>query len=139
MIGLDTHPTAEERIAKVNEITGGRGVDLVMEFIGVPEGIPEGIKMLTPGGTYLIIGMISGTIAFKGELDATEFSFQGKKLMGCGNYEAWVIPKVLDFMVRTKNKYPFDKLISDTFKLEEMEEAMRRGAEGTVIRAGIVP
>jgi Zn-dependent alcohol dehydrogenase len=50
-----------------------------------------------------------------------------------------VIPKVLDFLVRTKNKYPFDKLISDKFKLEEIEKAMKLGAEGKVIRAAIVP
>jgi len=139
LIGLDKYPTAEERIAIVKEITRGRGVDLVLELIGVPEGIPEGIKMLTPGGTYLLVGMLSGRIAFKGELDATEFTFQGKKLWGCATYKPWVIPKVLDFMVRTKNKYPFDKLISDKFKLEEIEKAMKLGAEGKVIRAALVP
>lgn len=95
--------------------------------------------MPTPGGTYLVVGMLSGSIAFKGELDATEFSFQGKKLWGCATYKPWVIPKVLDFMVRTKNRYPFDKLISDKFKLEEIEKAMKLGAEGKVIRAALVP
>lgn len=139
LIGLDKYPTAEERIKKVIEITKGRGVDLVVELMGGPEGIPEGIKMLTPGGTYLLVGMISGKIAFKGEIDGAEFSFQGKKLWGCATYKPWVIPKVLDFMVRTKAKYPFDKLISHKFKLEDIEKALNLGAEGKVIRAAIAP
>jgi Zn-dependent alcohol dehydrogenase len=42
-------------------------------------------------------------------------------------------------LLRTKNKYPFDKLISDKFKLEEIEKAMKLGAEGKAIRAGVVP
>jgi Zn-dependent alcohol dehydrogenase len=83
--------------------------------------------------------MISGKIAFKGDLDGTEFTYQGKKLWGSALYKSWVIPKVLDFLVRTKNKYPFDKLISDKFKLEEIEKAMKLGAEGKAIRAGVVP
>jgi len=139
LIGLEEYPTAEERIAKVKDLTKGRGADLVIELMGVPEGISEGIKMLTPGGTYLLVGMISGKIAFKGDLDATEFTYQGKKLWGSALYKSWVIPKVLDFLVRTKNKYPFDKLISAKFKLEEIEKAMKLGAEGKAIRAGVVP
>ena len=139
LIDLDQYPGAEERVNKVKEITKGRGVDLVIEFIGGPQGIPEGIKMLTPGGTYLLAGMISGKIAFKGEIDGTEFTFQGKKIWGCATYKQWVIPKVLDFMVRTKDKYPFDKMISDKFKLEDIEKGMKLGAEGKVIRAAVVP
>jgi threonine dehydrogenase-like Zn-dependent dehydrogenase len=139
VISLNQHQSAEERITKVMEITKGRGVDLVIELTGVPEGIPEGMQMLTPGGTYLVVGMISGKIAFKGELDATEFSFNGKKIWGSATYRPWVIPKVLDFMVRTKTKYPFDTLISDTFALEDIEKGMKLAAEGKVIRAAIIP
>jgi Zn-dependent alcohol dehydrogenase len=139
LICLEEYPTAEERIAKVKDLTKGRGADLVIELMGGPEGISEGIKMLTPGGTYLLVGMISGKIAFKGDLDGTEFTYQGKKLWGSALYKSWVIPKVLDFLLRTKNKYPFDKLISDKFKLEEIEKAMKLGAEGKAIRAAVVP
>lgn len=139
LISLNEYPSAEDRIAKVMEITKGRGADLIVELTGLSEGIPEGIKMLTPGGTYLVVGMLSGTISFKGEIEATEFVFQGKKLMGCGNYKSWVIPKVLEFLVRNKTRYPFDRLISDKFKLEEIEDAMNFGAEGRGIRAAVVP
>lgn len=104
LIDLNNYPSEEERIDKVKKLTGGRGVDLVLEFIGISDGISEGIKMLTPGGTYLLSGMISG--AAKINVNATEFVFQGKKLWGSGNYESWVIPKALDFLNRTKENIP---------------------------------
>ncbi|GAB6194661.1 hypothetical protein JCM39068_44190 [Desulfocastanea catecholica] len=48
------------------------------------------------------------------------------------------MPKVLDFMARTGNKYPFNKIISHKFKLEQIEEAYKQMMEGKVVRAGVV-
>ena len=42
-------------------------------------------------------------------------------------------------LVRTKDKYPFDKLVSHKFKLEDVNEGIRKSIAGEVIRAGIVP
>lgn len=139
VIGMEQYPSAEERVAKVRELTGGRGVELVIELTGNPDGIPEGMKMLGPGGTYLLVGMVSGKITFKGEMDSSEFVFQSKKLWGCASYRPWVIPKVFDFLLRTKDRYPFDKLISHKFGLGEIERAMKLADEGKVTRAAIVP
>lgn len=139
LINLNKYSSADERVEKIKEITGGRGVDLVVELTGGQQGIAEGIKMLTPGGTYLLVGMISGKITFEGGIDPREFVFQGKKFLGSANYRSWAIPKVLDFLVRTKNKFPFDKLVSHKFPLEKINEAMKLSVEGKVARAAIAP
>ncbi len=48
--------TVEDRKEKVFEITGGRGVDLVVEATGTKGTVEEGIKLLRSGGTYLSTG-----------------------------------------------------------------------------------
>jgi hypothetical protein len=40
-------------------------------------------------------------------------------------YRAWTIPQVLEFMARTIDKYPFDKVISHKSKLEDTEETLK--------------
>ena len=60
-------------------------------------------------------------------------------LMALATYEPWVIPQALDFMRRHSQHYPFQKLISHTFPLSEINEAFQQADAGTVIRASIVP
>ncbi len=49
------------------------------------------------------------------------------------------MPKVLDLLVRTRDKYPFDKLVSHKFKLADINQGIQQSLTGKVIRAGIVP
>ena len=51
--------TGPDRIGKVMGLTGGRGADIVVEFVGIPAAMPEGMNMVRAGGTYLEIGNIS--------------------------------------------------------------------------------
>jgi len=52
-------------------------------------------------------------------------------------YEQWVIPRALDFLVRCKAKYPFDKIISHTFPLVEINTAFDFARSGQPIRAAL--
>jgi Zn-dependent alcohol dehydrogenase len=58
-------------------------------------------------------------------------------------YRPWAIPKVLDFMVKNRDKIPFDNIVSHTFKLADINEAFEKaewlGREPEVTRACIVP
>jgi Zn-dependent alcohol dehydrogenase len=46
---------------------------------------------------------------------------------------------VLEFLVRTRDKYPFDKLVSHKFRLEDVNEGIQQSLAGKVVRAGLVP
>ncbi len=54
-----------------------------------------------------------------------------------------MLPRALDFLVRTKDKYPFRRLVSHRYPLEEInrafEEADWANSQGHVTRAAIVP
>jgi threonine dehydrogenase-like Zn-dependent dehydrogenase len=49
--------TPASRVERVKELTGGLGADLVMELVGIPELLSEGVSMLRNGGTFLEIGL----------------------------------------------------------------------------------
>ncbi|HQZ13643.1 MAG TPA: alcohol dehydrogenase catalytic domain-containing protein, partial [Devosia sp.] len=51
--------TPEERVARVRELTGGRGADVIVECTGVAEAIPEGLRMGRRGATYLVAGVFA--------------------------------------------------------------------------------
>jgi threonine dehydrogenase-like Zn-dependent dehydrogenase len=48
--------TAEERVARVRELTNGRGADVVLHMANTPASFIEGIEMLKRGGMMLEMG-----------------------------------------------------------------------------------
>src|SRR5262245_44578875 len=136
-IDMNEFPTPEARLERVMQLTGGKGVDLAVEVVGRPETIAEGLEMLAPSGTYLTMGLVTGGLI--SHIDMEKVVHKGLTIVGSGNYKAWVMPKVLDLLVRTRDKYRFDKLVSHKFKLENINEGLQQSLAGKVIRAGVVP
>jgi L-iditol 2-dehydrogenase len=131
-----------ERVNLVRKLTGGAGADVACDFVGFPEVIPEGIEMLRAGGSYLEIGTISR--GAKVELEPAQLVWGSKSIVGVIQYDPWVIPRALDFLVRNRERWPFDRLVSHKYPLERINEAFAdsewRGRETTTItRAALVP
>lgn len=137
LIHLSTYDTEEKRVRRVRELTHGWGADVCVEVVGSPAVIPEGIRMLKNGGHYLIMGSINPKQT--APLEAGRIVFGRLTLVALATYEPWAIPQALDFMRRNQTRYPFDKLISHTFALADINEAFEQADAGAVIRAAIVP
>ncbi|HET6614906.1 MAG TPA: zinc-binding dehydrogenase [Dehalococcoidia bacterium] len=143
VIDINEHPTPMDRITKVKQLTQNRGADIVAEFVGVPAVVPEGLQMLRDGGTYLEIGNIS--MGRTTEIDPSQLVWGTKRIQGVIMYDPWVIPEALDFLVRTREKYPHGDVVSHKFKLEDINNAFensewaREGQATKVNRAVIVP
>jgi threonine dehydrogenase-like Zn-dependent dehydrogenase len=143
VIDINESPSPMDRIAKVKQLTQNRGGDIVVEVVGVPEVVPEGLQMLREGGTYLEIGNISfGRTA---SIDPSQLVWGSKRIQGVIMYDPWVIPEALDFLVRTREKYPHGDVVSHKFKLADINDAFensewaREGSTTKVNRAVIVP
>ncbi|RMF91935.1 MAG: zinc-binding alcohol dehydrogenase [Nitrospinota bacterium] len=128
---------AEERRQMVLERTEGRGADVVAEFVGSPQVVEEGIEMLRYGGRYLLIGNIN--LGLKGEIDPAQLVRATRTVMGIIVYEPWVIARALQFLQRTQHKYPFSRIISHKFPLEEINEALEFARQGKSIRTSLLP
>jgi threonine dehydrogenase-like Zn-dependent dehydrogenase len=132
----------KERVSLVRKWTGGAGADVACDFVGFPEVIPEGIEMLRQGGTYLEIGTISR--GAKAELEPATLVWGAKRIVGVIMYDPWVIPRALDFLVRNRSRWPFERLISHTFPLDQINDAFAQSewhARDTtsITRAAVAP
>jgi len=129
--------TPTERWLKVKGLTGGWGADVVAELVGFPHVVPEGIDMLGYGGRYLEIGNISFGMTY--EAEPSKLVMDNKSIVGVMLYSAEALKKALDFLSRAKDKYPFDKILSRSYPLEEINRAFEEQDKGLVSRSTIVP
>jgi len=59
--------------------------------------------------------------------------------VGVVYYEPYALKQALDFLSRAKDKYPFDKILSRSYPLEEINRAFEEQDKGLVTRSTIVP
>ena len=141
-IDLRETPDRKDRVNLVRKLTGGVGADVACDFVGFPQVIPEGIEMLRSGGTYLEIGTISR--GAKIELEPAMLVWGAKRIVGVIQYDPWVIPRALDFLVRNRGRWPFEKLVSHKYPLAEIDRAFadsewKTRDTTTIARAALVP
>jgi threonine dehydrogenase-like Zn-dependent dehydrogenase len=143
-IDMTEYPTAEARVQRVRELTGGLGADLTVGLVGFAPAFLEALQMVRSGGRHLEIGSISQVD--KIELAPAHIVYRRINVIGVGVYDPWIIPKVLDFLVRTKDKYPFHEIVSNRYPLAEISRAFREsewrrtgGGQSPVTRAVLMP
>ncbi|HXH84608.1 MAG TPA: zinc-binding dehydrogenase, partial [Candidatus Tectomicrobia bacterium] len=133
-LSLGDLPTAGQRIDAVTELTGGFGADVVADFVGYPEVVPEGLRMLRSGGCYVEIGSIAPGNVFS--YDATALVRGNVRIVGASNYSPWALGEALAFLRRAARRLPFDRLVSHVYPLERITEAfqqadwLQRGGDG---------
>ncbi len=133
-LNVEDYRAPEERAAAVRDLTGG-GAKVVLEVAGTPAVIQEGILMLRPRGTYMIIGNIMpGQTA---EFDPTWLYLGSKRMVGVRGYEPWALRKALELLVAAKGRYPWDALLSHKFPFRELTTAFQLSYERKVRRAAI--
>ncbi|OGO51126.1 MAG: hypothetical protein A2148_07175 [Chloroflexi bacterium RBG_16_68_14] len=141
-IDINELKTPPERAQRVMELTGGRGADVVAELVGLPAAVPEGLQMTRSGGTYLVIGNIS--IGQTVSIDPSALVLGSRRIVGAIHYDPWVIPEALDFLVRTRTKYPHEEVVShDKYQLDEINRAFeeaewQRDGGGTKVRRAVI-
>lgn len=137
LISLDALATHRQRIGRVRELTNGVGADVVVEVTGNPQAVAEGIPMVRQGGSYLWVGNINRGKTL--EFDPSVVVMANRRVVGVATYEAWAMEKALDFLRRTRKRYPFERVISHKYPLEEINRAFQEADRGLVTRAALVP
>jgi S-(hydroxymethyl)glutathione dehydrogenase/alcohol dehydrogenase len=125
-------------VAKVKEITEGRGVDVAFEVIGLQPTIQQAMDMARRGGETVLVGVprFDVNITFNPNF---AFIMTAKTLKGCwyGSTNASEdVPRLLDLYA--KGELKLDELISREITLEEVNEAFEAMKAGEVARSVIV-
>jgi D-arabinose 1-dehydrogenase-like Zn-dependent alcohol dehydrogenase len=115
--------SADERSELVRSLTDGRGADIVMEFTGHPQAFNEGLDLVRRGGRYLIVGQLgSGSTSFMPSLIVSK----QLTILGSFSGRAKAYWEALDFVSAHKNHIPFERMISNRYKLDNVNAAMER-------------
>jgi threonine dehydrogenase-like Zn-dependent dehydrogenase len=138
VIDMREYPTPALRIQRVKELTDGWGADAVMEVVGVPQAVDEGIHMVGQGGRYVEIGNVSaGNHTYLANPE--EWTHGNITIYGNNNWGRRHLQMALDMLIRTRDRYPYHRIISHKFALAEINEAMEQQAQGHITRASLVP
>jgi D-arabinose 1-dehydrogenase-like Zn-dependent alcohol dehydrogenase len=137
VIDINADPDPRARVRKVMTLTDGEGADVVVEVAGLPEVVPEGIRMLARAGRYLEIGNITPRATYKA--DPSLLVGFNRSIHGVSLYPQDVLRRALSFLDRTRDRYPYERLASHTFSLDEVGKAFEESAAGRTTRAAVVP
>ncbi|HHY46524.1 MAG TPA: zinc-binding dehydrogenase [Firmicutes bacterium] len=130
--------TKEERVARVRELTDGRGADVVVECAGVADALPEGLEMMRRGGTYIETGNFVDT----GETTINVHRHLAAKnalVIGNCNHPHSGYYRAMEMMLRYNDRFPFEKLVTHVFKIDDAAEAMEKSLDPESLKVAIVP
>jgi alcohol dehydrogenase/S-(hydroxymethyl)glutathione dehydrogenase/alcohol dehydrogenase len=128
--------TQVDPVARVRELTPGRGVDVAIEAIGVQATVDQAVQLARPGGQAVFVGI--GGLAVNVSVPALQLIREGKSLTGCYYGSADVrrdVPRLLGHYA--DGDLLLDELITRRITLDEVNEAMELLQQGVVTRSVI--
>lgn len=123
-------------VEHIMRLTAGRGVDLAIEAAGKQSAIENAFAVTRKGGGCCVV---AGNPTFGTRISLDPFDLiKGKKIIGSFGGETTPDQDIPFFCkMHDDGRLPIDKLISRTFALDEINDAIRAIEEGTVTRAVI--
>lgn len=133
IVDLTKYPNPEKIFKGFSE--EGRGLDVMVECVGLPEIWERAFSCVRPGGTvHFFGGCKSGsTVTF----DTTKMHYGDIKLMSVFHHTPKYFREALDLI--SSGDIQVEKLITDTLPLEKVEYAMQQHIEGKAIKFLIKP
>jgi L-iditol 2-dehydrogenase len=130
--------SAEHRQSVIRELTGGRGVDVVIECAGVAAAVPEGFRLLRDGGIYVIAGHYTdvGEVPINPHLDINKkhADVRGRWGLDFGHFY-----RALRMLAKHHERLPFARVIGKRYSLEQANDALADVENLRVTKAIITP
>jgi 2-desacetyl-2-hydroxyethyl bacteriochlorophyllide A dehydrogenase len=120
-VGADEviNPKMEKPIQKIKELTGGMGVDLALEFIGLKDAIEQAVGCVRIGGRTVVVGLGPETISLP---PPTTFVRTELSLLGSYGSTTQEIQSVVNLVA--SGKLSLSDSITERFPLEEVNKAL---------------
>ncbi len=137
VIDIEQAPEAAERRRLVLEQTGPYGADVVIECVGHPAAVNEGVELCRDGGQYLVLGQYAdaGNIPF----NPHTITRKQLRVIGSWGFEPRHVDAALSLLARTPLKQRFAAEITHRFRLHEAADALETVREWRSGKAVIVP
>lgn len=137
-VALDVGTTSpEERRRRVLEETGGYGVDLAIECVGLPEAVAEGPDLCCDGGRYLVLGQYAnaGNIWFNPHV----ITRKQLEIRGSWGFEPRHVDRALSFLELGRWAELFAGGITHCYPLGEAAEALETVRQWRAGKTVLVP
>ena len=129
------NPLKEDVIKRVFEETDGKGVDVVTEFSGNKTAIEQAFKYIKPGGKMSLLGIVPSNV----EVDVSnDIVFKGISIYGVVGRLMFKTWDQVTLMVQS-GKLDLEKIVTHTFPLDQMEEAMAVMISGNSGKVVLIP
>jgi len=137
VINIEEMPDPAERKKAVLELTDGRGPDVVVEASGFTAAFREGLDIIRRGGRYLIIGQSS----MQAEQSIIPGMIMLKHLEIIGNASGTIrhFYKAIQFIKNKRDRYSFADIVTNKYRLDQVNEAVQAMMSGKEIKPVIVP
>jgi threonine dehydrogenase-like Zn-dependent dehydrogenase len=137
VIDIDQVRTPAERIAAIRDLTHSYGADVVLECVGIPSAVVEGMEMCRDGGKYLILGHYcdAGTVGWNPHI----VTRKQLSVFGSWSSEPRHLKQAIEFLRQTQKEFPFAEMVSHRFSLDQANEALTTTASGHSTKSAIVP
>jgi len=122
VIDMREYGTSEERVAEVQRLTNGLGADVVVECVGVPVAVPEGIDMTRRGGKFVEVGHYTdpGTVP----VNPHTICFKDMDILGSWTYPPTQFGTVLELMRQSMDRLPLDEVVTKVYSVSETQKAI---------------
>ncbi|MDH4044562.1 MAG: zinc-binding dehydrogenase [Gemmatimonadota bacterium] len=127
-----------EREQLVRDRTGGRGVDVAIEAAGNANAVPEGLRLLRDGGTYVIAGHYTdvGPVSLNAHQDINRKHAQ---IRGQWGTDFTHVVRALALVNRHRERMPFADIIGARYGLQDAGRALADVEALRVTKAVIHP
>lgn len=115
--GADVLLTPEEAPGAVQDLTGGLGVDVVLEIVGIPETLAWSLPALKRGGKLVIVGYVPGRPF---PLDAMDMHFHEWQVIG----SRFITKNQLTQVIKLIEEGKIKPVVTKTFPFEQANEAL---------------
>jgi len=136
-IDIDKAREPAARLAAVRDLTRGYGADVVLECVGIPGAVVEGMELCRDGGKFLILGHYcdAGTVAFNPHV-VTRKQLQ---IFGSWSSEPRHLKAAIEFLRQHRREFPFDSMVTHRFPLERANDALQTTARWLSAKSVLVP
>ena len=135
-LDLDIRP--EARLDAIRGLTGGRGVDVVIEASGSADAVSQALDMVRDGGRVIVCGHYTDNGAIEMH-PHWQLNRKHVELKGCWGSRYDHFHRAVALTARFGAMKPWREMVSGRFSLERAGEALAAVENRTAIKAVIVP
>jgi L-iditol 2-dehydrogenase len=135
---FDLTTTPNERLERVQALTGGHGADVVIEAAGSARAIEEGLNLARDGGRYVIAGHY--TNAGPSTINAHEqINRKHLEVRGCWGSEPTHFVRALGVLEQHGARIPWHAIGAKVYALDELNDALADAEAMRLPKALVAP